>query len=136
MESPPTTGDGARGTTGSPDAAYGRLEGLGLAIESYRTERRELDVSSGFRRVTTEIVLAGGGLEGRGEDVTYAAEDHDDYPADLALAGEWTFDGFSRHLADLDLFPGRPPQQESSSATTGAGPSRAPPSTSLSGRPS
>ena len=113
MESPATTGAGVHGVNGAPDAAYGRLAGLGLAIESYRTERRELDVSSGFRRVTTEIVLGGGGLEGRGEDVTYAAEDHDDYPAELALAGEWSFDGFSRHLSGLDLFPGRPPQQES-----------------------
>ena len=67
---------------------------------------------SGFRRVTTEIVLVGGGLEGRGEDVTYAAEDHDDYPADLPLAGEWTLDGFSRHLGGLDLFPARPPGEE------------------------
>ena len=69
-------------------------------------------MSSGFRRVTTEIVLRGGGLEGRGEDVTYAAEDHDAYPAELPLAGEWTLDGFSRHLGGLDLFPDRPPQQE------------------------
>jgi hypothetical protein len=93
-------------------AHYAWLSGLGLEIQEYRTERHELDVSSGFRRVTTEIVLAGGGLEGRGEDVTYAAEDHDDYPAELPLAGEWTLDGFSRHLGGLDLFPGRPPQQE------------------------
>ena len=89
-----------------------QLAGLGLVVDGYRTERHELDVSSGFRRVTTEIVLVGGGLEGRGEDVTYAAEDHDDYPAELPLAGEWTLDGFSRHLGGLDLFPGRPPQQE------------------------
>jgi hypothetical protein len=91
---------------------YGRLAGLGLEIDGYRSERHELDVSSGFRRVTTEVVLVGGGLEGRGEDVTYAAEDHDDYPAALPLAGEWTLDGFSRQLGGLDLFPGRPPQQE------------------------
>ena len=57
-------------------------------------------------------MLVGGGLEGRGEDVTYAAEDHDDYPAALPLAGEWTLDGFSQQLGGLDLFPGRPPQQE------------------------
>ena len=31
---------------------------------------------------------------------------------DLPLAGEWTFDGFSRHVGGLDLFPGRPPGQE------------------------
>ena len=63
---------------------YERLAGLRLEIDGYRTERHELDVSSGFRRVTTEVVLVGGGLEGRGEDVTYAAEDHDDYPAGAA----------------------------------------------------
>ena len=96
----------------APEAAYRRLAGLALVVDGYRTERHELDVSSGFRRVSTEIVLVGGGLEGRGEDVTYAAEDHDDYPAALPLAGEWTLDGFSRQLGGLDLFPGRPPQQE------------------------
>jgi hypothetical protein len=85
---------------------------LGLRVDGYRTERRELDVSSGFRRVTTEIVLAGGGIEGRGEDVTYMPEDHDDYPATLPLAGEWTLDAFSERVGGLDLFPGRPPQME------------------------
>jgi hypothetical protein len=104
---------GAHGIHADHDRVYARLAGVGLAIDGYRTERHELDVSSGFRRVTTEVVLTGGGLEGRGEDVTYATEDHDDYPAELPLAGEWTFDGFSRHLGDLDLFPNRPPQQES-----------------------
>ncbi len=97
---------------GLDQGLYARVAGLGLEIAGYRIERRDLDVSSGFRRVTTEIVLAGGGLEGRGEDVTYAAEDHDDYPAELPLAGEWTLDAFSRHVGGLDLFPGRPPQQE------------------------
>ena len=91
---------------------YRRLAGLGLELDGYRTERRELDVSSGFRRVTTEIILTGGGLEGRGEDVTYAAEDHDDYPADLPLAGEWTLDGFSRRVGGLDLFPARRPGED------------------------
>ena len=93
--------------------AWGRLAGLPLAIESYEAERHELDVSSGFLRVTTAVVLRGGGLEGRGEDVTYAAEDHDDYPLQLPLAGTWTVSGFSEHLGGLDLFPGRPPQDGS-----------------------
>ena len=60
--------------------SYARLAGLGLVVEGYETERAELDVSSGFLRVTTTVVLRGGGYEGRGEDVTYAAEDHDPYP--------------------------------------------------------
>jgi len=94
-----------------PGSLYARLAGLGLVVDGYETERHELDVSSGFRRVTTEVVLRGGGYVGHGEDVTYAAEDHEDYPAALPLAGEWTFDGFSRRLGGLDLFPGRPPQQ-------------------------
>ena len=93
-------------------ALYARLADLRLTIDGYETRRHELDVSSGFRRVTTEIVLRGAGFEGRGEDVTYAAEDHDDYPAALPLAGEWSLDGFSVHLGGLDLFPGRPPQRE------------------------
>jgi hypothetical protein len=94
------------------EGPYAALAGLPLRVDSYRTERLELDVSSGFLRVTTLVVLQGAGLEGRGEDVTYAAEDHDDYPSALPLAGEWTLDGFSELLGGLDLFPGRPPQQE------------------------
>jgi L-alanine-DL-glutamate epimerase-like enolase superfamily enzyme len=90
---------------------YTRLAGLGLVVEGYETERHELDVSSGFLRVTTVVVLRGGGHEGRGEDVTYAAEDHDPYPLALPLAGEWTLDEFSQRLGGLDLFPDRAPQQ-------------------------
>ena len=94
------------------DGAYARLSALPQAIDGYHVERKELDVSSGFLRVTTTVVLRGGGHEGRGEDVTYAAEDHDAYPLALPLAGEWTLDGFSQHLGGLDLFPDRPPQLE------------------------
>ncbi|MEE4275915.1 MAG: hypothetical protein V2J16_08645 [Thermoleophilia bacterium] len=86
-------------------AAYGRLAELGLVIDGYETERHELDVSSGFRRVTTTVVLHGGGHEGRGEDVTYVAEDHDGFPLDLPLSGHSTFDEYSRRLGELDLFP-------------------------------
>ena len=92
--------------------AYARLAGLGLVVGGYATERAELEVSSGFLRVTTTVVLRGGGFEGRGEDVTYAAEDHESYPLELPLAGARTLDGFSRLVGGLDLFPSRPPQQE------------------------
>ncbi len=90
---------------------HAALAGLPLEVDGYRPVRHELDVSSGFRRVTTEIALSGAGLEGRGEDVTYAAEDHDGYPTGLPLAGSWTMGGFSDHLGGLDLFPTRPPQE-------------------------
>ena len=91
---------------------YGLVAGLSLHVDGYRLKRNELDVSSGFLRVTTTVVLRGGGHEGRGEDVTYAAEDHEPYPLALPLAGEWTLDGFSQRLGGLDLFPDRPPQLE------------------------
>jgi hypothetical protein len=94
------------------EAAYGLLADLPLAIDGYRTERAELDVSSGFRRVTTTVVLYDRGYEGRGEDVTYVSEDHDPYPLDLPLTGAWTLDSFSTRVGGLDLFPARPPSQE------------------------
>lgn len=90
---------------------YARLAPLRLEIDGYETERRELRVSSGFTRVATVIVLRGGGCEGRGEDVTYAAEDHDAYPQGLPLGGPWSLESFSRHVGGLDLFPGGLPQQ-------------------------
>ena len=94
------------------ESAYARLADLPLTIDGYATERAELDVSSGFRRVTTTVVLRGGGCEGRGEDVTYAAEDHEPYPLDLPLVGAWTLDAYSALVGGLDLFAARPPQME------------------------
>lgn len=88
---------------------WGRLAGLELEIEGIRTERRATDVSSGFTRVTTTVVLAGGTAEGRGEDVTYAAADHDSFP-ELDLRGRHTLASFSAALDDLALFPGGPPE--------------------------
>jgi L-alanine-DL-glutamate epimerase-like enolase superfamily enzyme len=87
---------------------YERLSDLPLRIESLSTERREMDVSSGFTRVTTTVVLAGGGHEGRGEDVTYEAPDHDGYPTP-ELGGEWTVDGLSGALDHANLWPAKEP---------------------------
>jgi L-alanine-DL-glutamate epimerase-like enolase superfamily enzyme len=88
-----------------PPDHYAALAELPLVVESYGAQRTELDVSSGFRRVTTTVVLRDGGHEGRGEDVTYAAEDHDGFPLDLPLAGTWTIDAFSERMGGLDLYP-------------------------------
>ncbi len=108
MSGPGHTGTGE---AGDYQGAYARLADLPLTVDDYVAERNELDVSSGFRRVTTTVVLRGAGCEGRGEDVTYAADDHEPYPRDLPLAGAWTVDAFSDHLGGLDLFPARPPQE-------------------------
>ena len=93
----------------SPHDFYAALATLPLEVDGYDVERRELDVSSGFRRVTTTVVLRGGSDEGRGEDVTYLGEDHEDYPLALPLAGSRTLDGFSGLVGAHDLFPARPP---------------------------
>lgn len=91
-------------------SSYAAFADLPLKIESHEFVRHELAVSSGFDRVTTEIVLSGGGFAGRGEDVTYDTLDHDVLQKDakLDLAFEGTFDEFSRHLAKLPLWAAPP----------------------------
>ncbi len=94
---------------------WDRLKDLEVKIEDYALERLEEDVSSDFTRVTTVIRMTGGGDEGIGEDVVYDAEDHDaalEAGPILPLLGEWTLEGFSNHLAGLDLFPGKEPEKE------------------------
>jgi len=59
------------------------------------------------------VTLVGAGEEGAGEDVTYDAGEHDVLQArgaDLPLAGTWTLDSFSRHLAEQQLFTTEPDQ--------------------------
>jgi L-alanine-DL-glutamate epimerase-like enolase superfamily enzyme len=96
-------------------STYERVADLPLTIESYALESLEKKVFSGFDRVTTVIRLRGAGEEGLGEDVTYAAEDHRsqvEHGPRLPLAGEWTFDSFSRHLGEIDTFAGGGPERE------------------------
>ncbi len=91
------------------------LAGLDLTVEGYETVRHEHAVSSGFTRVTTEIVLRGAGREGHGEDVTYDAPDHDDYPTALGLGFAGPLDVFLRRLAWLPLSarePARPASRQ------------------------
>jgi hypothetical protein len=88
-------------------ALFERLCDHELVVDEVRTEQRSVDVSSDFKRVTTIVVLSGGGAEGRGEDVTYTAEDHDWFPA-LEPAGATTLGGFSAALDGLQLFSGEP----------------------------
>jgi hypothetical protein len=84
-----------------------RLRGLDLVVDGMRTERRSLDVSTDFTRVSTVVVLSGAGREGRGEDVTYNAEDHDWFP-DIPPAGATTLGAFSESLDELTLFQSEP----------------------------
>jgi L-alanine-DL-glutamate epimerase-like enolase superfamily enzyme len=90
------------------------LAGLALEIDDYALEGLEAQVSSEFTRKSTVIHLRGGGEEGVGEDVTYDAVDHEIMQATgatLPLAGRYSLQSFSEHLAELSLFA-EPPQRE------------------------
>jgi hypothetical protein len=84
------------------------LAELRVRVDHYELERQELPLPSGWTRVTTTIALEGDGETGHGEDVTYTAPDHDDFPAELMLAGTWTLDDLSRHLDTQALWPSGP----------------------------
>lgn len=91
-------------------ALYDAVSDLPLEIEDVSLDRRERDTSSGFTRVSTVISLSGAGETGKGEDVTYETEDHDALiEAGVPdLSGRYTFDEFSAHVGELDLFPEGP----------------------------
>jgi hypothetical protein len=81
---------------------YEHLAGLELVVDAVDLERSELELTSGFKRVTTTVRVSGDGVTGEGEDVTYEAAHHDGFsPPDLS--GTWTFDDFSERLDSLDL---------------------------------
>jgi hypothetical protein len=84
-----------------------QLRDLDLVVEKMDTERRSVDVSTEFTRVTTTVVLTGRGEEGRGEDVTYTPKDHEWFP-NLDTPGETTLGRLSAALDGLRLFDGRP----------------------------
>jgi hypothetical protein len=88
-------------------ALWDELRGLALNIEDVGKERKSVDVSTQFTRVTTTVVLGGEGEEGRGEDVTYTAEDHDWFP-DLTPPGRTTLGKLSAQLDGLRLFEAEP----------------------------
>jgi hypothetical protein len=91
-------------------STYDAVAQLPLEIEGVELERRSLDVSSGFTRVTTTVHIHGGGEEGLGEDVTYDAAAHEDPPVpDVARRWE-SFDELSRALGEASLFPAAPTQ--------------------------
>ena len=89
------------------------LAGLRVRIDDYSVERRELAVSPEFTRVTTTVVLDGDGETGHGEDVTYTATDHDDFPDEEMLSGTWTLDEYSHRVDDLSLWPAEPQMEAS-----------------------
>jgi hypothetical protein len=88
-------------------SVWEKLRGLDLNVEEVTTERKSVDVSTQFTRVTTTVVLAGEGEQGRGEDVTYTPEDHDWFP-ELDPPGRTTLGELSAELDGLQLFETEP----------------------------
>jgi hypothetical protein len=89
------------------------LAGLEVAIDDYSLQRRELAVPGGWTRVTTAVLLQGGDEVGEGEDVTYIASDHDEFPPELMLAGTWTLEDLSLRLDDVERWPAEPEMEAS-----------------------
>src|SRR5438093_3172242 len=94
-------------------ALWEELRALEVVIADVGTERRSVAVSPEFTRVTTTVVLSGDGEVGRGEDVTYTAEDHEWFPR-LIPPGRATLGELSAQLDTLRLFQGEPQMQASS----------------------
>jgi hypothetical protein len=93
-------------------SVWDELRGLDLNVEEFTTERKSVDVSTQFTRVTTTVVLAGEEEHGRGEDVTYTAEDHDWFP-ELDPPGRTTLGELSSQLDGLRLFEAEPKMKAS-----------------------
>lgn len=84
---------------------YAALADLPIRVEAANRRTQTQATSSGFDRTSSTIALHGTGCTGRGEDVTYDRDAHDDWPAIDALSGAWTIDTFSTAVDDVDLFP-------------------------------
>ena len=92
---------------------YDRVRHLPLLVDGYELDPLELAVRPDFTRRTTVVRLQGAGEAGVGEDVTYDGDEHERQQARgpvLPLAGGWTLDSFSQHLAALPLFDHEPDQ--------------------------
>ena len=76
---------------------YDAVSGLEMTLDEFGTQRREATVSTDFTRVTTTVALQGLGETGEGEDVTYAADAHDDFPR-LRELGRTTIAEYSSEL--------------------------------------
>jgi L-alanine-DL-glutamate epimerase-like enolase superfamily enzyme len=89
---------------------YDTIADLELHVDGYDVERKSVDVSTGFTRVTTTAVMHGRGERGQGEDVSYTADDHADFPASLPLAGVRTLRELSALLDTQTLYGHEPAQ--------------------------
>ena len=94
--------------------AYDQIASLTVTIETVERRQYVAATTSGFDRTTTEFRLAGDGVVGCGEDVTYDAVDHDALAETdpIDLEGEWSIAELSAMLTARDLFESKPPARE------------------------
>jgi hypothetical protein len=88
------------------EGTYALIADLPFQIEGYSLEPLSQPMSSERVRRTTIIRLSGAGEEGAGEDATPIEDAQLAFQAGgptLDLAGEWTIDSFSSHVATLDM---------------------------------
>jgi len=97
---------------------YDKVRDLPFTIGDVTMDVTGVRISEEFERRTTTVHLRprmGARYEhddGMGEDVTYAAEEHEPHRFPwIDLRGEWTLASLSRHLDEVDLFPSREPDQ-------------------------
>jgi len=79
-------------------STYDRVRGLPLVVEEYALEPLEREVARGFTLRRTEVVLRGGGHEGRGEEVDYdpaSQQRFQERRGELPLVGEHTLDSYA-----------------------------------------
>ena len=88
------------------DDLWPRLAQLEVEVDGYELEPRELETPNFVRRSTT-VALSGGGVQGRGEDVSYSADDQEAHRRldPLPLRGRRTLAEWSALLDEQDLFP-------------------------------
>jgi len=105
-------------------SAWHRLAALPLRIEDAWLEPLALDTASGWTRRSTVVHLRGAGVQGRGEDVTYAGDEQQAFQALAfedtllgagALGGagadyDGTLGAWCEVIASLDLFESVPAQ--------------------------
>ena len=92
---------------------YDLIRELPLTVDAVSSDNLEQQASTDFLRRTTVVRLAGGGVEGVGEDVVYTADLHPPFQGllpTLPLTGEWTLESFSQRVGELDLFGDAPEQ--------------------------
>jgi hypothetical protein len=99
-------------------STFDLLAELPIEVDGYTLEGLRSDVSGGFERQTTVVHLAGGGLEGVGEDVVYQPEEHVALQAAgpvhaQGLSGRFALGEFCKLVDSLDLFPAAPGREVS-----------------------